>query len=103
MHSSRQGSDQTRRRTLGCILLLGGGALLGNGCRVVKETTNVPVNAVESVVPFTKSGQPDPGALQPLVLRFAESFAGQTSVAVDEYASRVKSAEARVEAKRSKS
>jgi hypothetical protein len=74
--------------------------LLGNGCRVVKQTAGLPVNAVEAVVPGTKSKQPDPAALQTEVLRFADSFGGQTSVALDEYARRVNTPEAQIEALR---
>jgi hypothetical protein len=74
--------------------------LVGSGCRVVKQTASLPVNAVEAVVPGTKSKQPDPGALQTEVLRFADSFGGRTSVALDEYARRVSTAEGQVQALR---
>jgi hypothetical protein len=63
--------------------------LAASGCRVVKQTAALPANAVEAVVPGTKSKQLDPGALQTELLRFAESFSGQTSLALDDYARRV--------------
>ena len=82
------------------LLLVGASALVGNGCRIVKETTSLPGNAIEEVVPGTKSTQADPGALQTEVLRFADSFAGRTSTALDEYAARVNTPEGRIEALR---
>jgi len=91
------------RRTIGfriVALALALLCLIGNGCRVVKQTASLPVNAVEAVVPGTKTKQPDPGSLQTEVLRFADSFGGQTSVALDEYASRVNTPEGQIQALR---
>ena len=72
--------------------------LAGNGCRLVKQTASLPVNAVESVVPGKKSTQPDPGLVQTEVLRFADSFCGRTAAALDEYARQVNTTEARIQA-----
>jgi hypothetical protein len=64
---------------------------------MVKETASLPVNAFGAVLPGNKSSQSDPAALQTEVLRFAESFCGQTSSAIDEYARRVNTPEGWVE------
>jgi hypothetical protein len=70
-------------------------ALAGNGCRVAQQTGQ----AVTSVVPGLKSPPPpDPAALQTEVLHYADSFASQTSAALDEYAHRVNTSEARLQA-----
>jgi len=68
--------------------------VVGSGCRVA----SLPVNAVAAVVPGTKSTQPEPGALQTEVLRFADAFGGRNSTALDEYARRVNTPEARIQA-----
>jgi hypothetical protein len=74
--------------------------LIGNGCRVVKQTASLPVTAVGTVVPGKKSIQPDPGALQTELLRFADSLGGQTASALDQYASRVNSPDRGIQALR---
>jgi hypothetical protein len=95
-------SDQSRSawrgmnfRFIGLPLAFFG--LVGNGCHVVTKTASLPVNAVKAVVPGTKSNQPDPGALQTELLRFADAFADQTVGAIDEYARRVNTREAQIE------
>ena len=103
MHSrggSRKRIEGRRIQFLLTVPLLGLFVLAGNGCHVVKQTAALPVNAVEAVVPGTKSKQPDPGALQTELLRFAESFGGQTSLALDEYARRVHTSEGQLQALR---
>jgi len=72
--------------------------LIGTGCRAVKETESFSMNAVEGVVPGSKNGQPDPAALQTQVLRFADSLSGEADAAFDEYARRVNTPEARIQA-----
>jgi hypothetical protein len=95
-------SDQSRSvwrrldfRLIALLLALLG--LAGSGCSVVKQTASLPMSAVGAVVPGTKSKQPDPGALQTELLRFADSFAGQTSAAIDEYAHRVNTRQGQIE------
>jgi hypothetical protein len=73
-------------------------ALEWNGCRVVKESEELPMSAIGVVVPGTQGRQPSPEALQTEVLRFADSFSGETSVAMDQYASQVNTPEGRIEA-----
>jgi hypothetical protein len=102
---SRGGSGRERSARRGTHVLLKALALVsfsfaGSGCRVLKQTASVPVHAVESVVPGAGVKQPDPGPLQAEVLRFADSFGGQTAAALDEYARRVNTPEARLEALR---
>lgn len=72
--------------------------MAASGCQVVEKTTSLPMNAVNAVVPGSKSTRPDPAALQTEVLRFADSFAGQASQALDEYALRVNTPEVRIQA-----
>jgi len=72
--------------------------LAGNGCHLAQQTAAFPKEVVTAVVPGSKSGQPDPGVLQPEVLRYADGFASQTSLALDEYARRVNTPESRLEA-----
>ena len=43
------------------------------------------MRAVSAVVPTTKSGQPDPAALQALLQCYADEFAAQTVAALDDY------------------
>lgn len=74
--------------------------LAGGGCRVVKQTASLPMNAVEAVVPGAASKQPEPGLLQAEVLRFADSFSGQTVAALDGYARRVNTSEGNIDALR---
>jgi hypothetical protein len=52
------------------------------------------------IVPGKKAKQPDPAALQAEVLRYADDFAHQAAAAADDYARRVNTAEARLEALR---
>jgi len=72
--------------------------LAGNGCRVVKETADLPESAVAAMEGGGKSKRPDVAAVQTEVLRFAYSFGGQTAAALDQYANRVNIPEGRTEA-----
>jgi hypothetical protein len=71
--------------------------LAGNGCRVVKETTDLPESAM-AAMEGGKSKRLDVAAVQTQVLRFADSFGGQTATAVDQYANRINTPEGRTEA-----
>jgi hypothetical protein len=71
-----------------------------NGCWVARETATLPANVVTSV---KQIGQPmalDPAVLQAQLQRYADDFNGRTAAALDEYAGRMVTAEARNEALR---
>jgi hypothetical protein len=72
--------------------------LLMNGYTAVKKTAALPVTAVELVIPGSKPVRVDPAMLQNEVLRYADEFCSQTTAALDDYASRVTSQDARLEA-----
>jgi hypothetical protein len=89
----------TRIRVRGIVTFLAlAAALCGNGCRVVEKTAQLPVNAVATVVPGMRTTQVDPAALQTEILRYSDSFSSRTSAAVDEYARRANTPEARTQA-----
>ncbi len=68
------------------FLLLTALGLALSGCRVVEETARIPVKAVTAVVPASKSGQPDPAALQTELQRYADEFMARTVAAIEDYA-----------------
>jgi hypothetical protein len=74
--------------------------LLAAGCKLVKDTAELPVKAVAAAVPKGPPGTLDPGEVQTEALGYADDFAGRTTVAIDEYARRVGSAAGRAEALR---
>ncbi len=69
-----------------------------SGCRVAEETVQAPVRAVGAIVPGKKSAQPEPGALQVELQRFADEYGSMTAAALDEYAKRANTQEARRQA-----
>ncbi len=69
-----------------------------SGCRVAEQTVATPVKAVAALVPGAKSSQADPAALQVELQRYSDQFAGRTSAALDDYARRVGTPEARRQA-----
>jgi hypothetical protein len=75
-------------------------ALALNGCKVLKATANLPVTAVEAVMPGPQSVRIDPASVQTEVLHYADDFIDTTTIAIDEYAHRVKTTEAHSEALR---
>jgi hypothetical protein len=68
------------------------------GCTVVHETAKLPIKTVNAVVPGSKNKQPDPAAVQTLVLGYADDFFGLTSSGLDEYARRVNTTKAQAQA-----
>jgi hypothetical protein len=79
--------------------LLPGLALALSGCRLAENTARVPANVMAAVVPGQPSSPaPDPAAVQDELQRYADNFASQTSAALDEYARRVGTSEARIQA-----
>jgi hypothetical protein len=75
-------------------------ALALTGCRVVNEATKLPAQAVTAVVPGTKSHPLDPALIQLEVERYSSDFGARTTAALDEYARRVGTPEARRQALR---
>ena len=67
-------------------------------CRVVEKTAEMPVKAVRTFVPGSKSGHPDPGLVQVAVQRYADDFIARSVAGIDEYARQVNTDEARAKA-----
>lgn len=82
----------TRPALLALAMSLG---VVMSGCRLINKTASLPMNAVSSVVPGSRSSQPDAAALQVELQRFADEFAGRTIKALDDYAQSVGTDEAR--------
>ena len=81
------------------VALLWAGALaLLPGCSLLRA----PEKMVSAVVPAGQSKEPDPLQMQLQVQRFTEDFAARTTKALDEYAQRVGTEPARVQALRLK-
>lgn len=76
---------------LGCVLA-------GGGCALVKKTAQLPANTMAAVLPNGQPAPPDPAILQAELQRYSDDFCGRTSVALDEYASRVNTPGGRTEA-----
>ena len=76
------------------ILLLAGIVALGAGCSLLRA----PQQVVTAVLPASGSKQPDPMDLQLQIQRFTDEFNTRTFQALDEYALRVGTEAARVEA-----
>jgi len=57
-----------------------------SGCRMVQQTGTIPLNAMSAAVPRSKSGQPDPAALQGELQRYADDYLSRIVPALDEYA-----------------
>ena len=89
--------DSSLRRTNYFSLLVSLAFWL-SGCRVVEETAKLPVTAVTAVVPGTKPVPVDPAMLQVELQRYADDFIGRVSAALDEYAERIGTPEARSQA-----
>jgi hypothetical protein len=68
------------------------------GCRVVEQSARIPVTAMKAVTPQSKSGRPDPAALQAELQRYSDQFLGRTVAALDDYARSVGTLEARKQA-----
>jgi hypothetical protein len=68
--------------------------LLVPGCSLL----HAPQKVVTTVVPSSRSKQPDPVELQAQLQRFTDNFSARTSQALDEYAQRVGTEAARVQA-----
>jgi hypothetical protein len=83
------------RETASLVLLL---ALAPAGCRVAEETARLPVKAVSAVVPASKSDHFDPAALQVELQRYGDEFSGRSVAAIEEYARRAGTPEARHQA-----
>jgi len=76
-------------------------ALASGGCHFAQKTADLSMQMVTAVVPGGQSGksaQIDPALLQSELLRYADDFAGRTSVGLDEYARRVNTPEAKLNA-----
>jgi hypothetical protein len=70
------------------LFAIGVMALCGSGCRVIQEAGRVPMSAVSAVTPHSRSGQPDPAALQADLQRYSDEYASRTVSALDDYARR---------------
>jgi hypothetical protein len=68
------------------------------GCRFVEKTVRMPVEAVTGLLSGPESTQLDLAALQVELQRYADDFIGRTAGALDEYARRVATPDARSEA-----
>jgi hypothetical protein len=79
-------------------LLLAGLMAVQPGCGLLRT----PQNVVNTVVPRGRDVIPDPLALQIQIERFTDSFTAQTAEALDDYAQKVGTEAARVEALRLK-
>jgi len=80
------------RLTISLLLFL---TLAENGCQVFHHKAGI----VTAVVPGTRSGRlPDPALSQAEVLDFADSFSSQITASLDEYALRINTPEARLQA-----
>jgi hypothetical protein len=72
--------------------------LVSNGCKLLKATADLPVVAVEEVLPGARSAPIDPGSVQTEVLHYADNFITTTTAAIDEYARRVSTTKAQSDA-----
>jgi len=71
-------------------------AVLLSGCGLVEDILGLPGKAVDSVMPGSSTPpQMDPAALQTEVERYADEFMSQSVLAIDEYARRSGTVEAR--------
>jgi len=68
------------------------------GCKVVEETTKLPMQGMRAVMPGGKAGPMDPVALQVAIQRYADEFTYQSASALDEYARRAGTEDARDQA-----
>jgi hypothetical protein len=73
--------------------------LVGAGCRVMRTTTELPGKAVNTFTPGSRASTVlDPVEFQVQLERFADDFTTRTAQALDEYAQRVGTPSARLEA-----
>jgi hypothetical protein len=91
----RNASGRASIRFRFIISLLPVFGLMGDGCRVAKETATLPVKAVTAVVPGKKTAPTDPAVLQTEVLRYADDFSSRMGAGIDDYINRVNTPEAR--------
>jgi hypothetical protein len=63
---------------LSCLLL--------SGCSLIESILNLPVKAVDTVMPGSTPPPIDPAALQTEIERFADEFTSRSVVAIEEYA-----------------
>src|SRR5688500_13487299 len=82
--------------TVAAMLLIGA----SGGCGIARETAKIPMNAVTAVVPAGTPSAPDPAFVQAGLQRFADEYASRTAAALDDYARRVGTDEARTQALR---
>lgn len=68
------------------------------GCRFVEKAARMPVESVTGLFTGAESTQPDLALVQVEVQRYADDFIGRTAAALDEYARRVATPDARSEA-----
>lgn len=71
--------------------------LAAAGCSLVQETTRLPGRAIRAVTPGSAPAL-DPAALQASLQRFVDEFISRTTAAMDEYARRTGTPEARSQA-----
>lgn len=101
--ASSPAQPRRRRRPPGrCSVLVLMAAVLSilAGCRLAEKTVKLPVDAVAAVIPAAKSGAIDPAALQLELQRAADEYTALTAGGVDEYAKRVGTPEAHLDALR---
>jgi hypothetical protein len=70
------------------------------GCRIAHETVRLPMRAVAVVAPPATPGAQDPAFVQAKLQRFADEYSTRTVAALDEYARRVGTDDARRQALR---
>jgi len=78
---------------VGLLPVLAGAAL--SGCGLIGSILNLPVKAVDSVMPGSSPAQIDPAALQTEVERYADEFTSRTVLAVDDHPRRARTEDAR--------
>ena len=83
-----------RRPHLSCAIATILSALL-SGCSLVGDILNLPVKAVDSVMPGPAAPQVDLAALQTDIERYADEFMSRSVLAIDEYARLAGTREAR--------
>lgn len=71
---------------------------LGTGCSVVKQTVTLPAKAFAPTISGGETRPPDPALWQPRLQGYADEFSARTSAALQEYARRLNTPEARAEA-----
>jgi len=86
------GYDEPVKRTATIGVL---SSQLLSGCGFIESILDLPVKAVDTVMPGSTPPPIDPAALQTEIERFADEFTSRSVVAIEEYARRAGTADAR--------